>query len=694
MSFTLQTHQLNISRYLASQNRKQKGLLAIHGVGTGKTISGLAFIQNYPKKKVVILLPKGLEVSWENEMKALNIVNSKDRIHFVYYDDFNTFMQNNNTFSDYILIADEAHKLVQLIRLLNQNEIEVFFNKLESFFKILLLTGTPIYESEDDLKWLINIAAGKIILPINENEFIQKYYTITSSTSIVKGWIQPIFSSTIPLIVLIIFGLLIPMMKYMSWGLSLLTLNLKDSISVKTALTMEDVGTKLSKNELLNSVNSVQETWKTSQFMNEVVNNYSNTSTKLFNVINEDIVRDTIKLIQNKPKDFFIQTSYDFSKSIQQSFGFSSVKEPMMATFFSPFIFMLLLTVFATITLKYSSKYDRLLNVDKFVNDTRNYISYYTTSLDNEYFPTFDINYKTIQYSKAQIDIWIKMTIGQLSAKELYFLQMSQSMYSSTLFGNIKNEDLYKNKGRLIGNHSFIKNKNSIEYNDDQKYNIPKFKQILNIIGNDMSVIYSNFEESSKFITQYFNLNGKKAVYFSSDMKSSELTTILTDFEARKIQIICLDPIFTEGITIKGASQLHILEPIDLKAKKDQVIGRVIRFKSHYHLPKKEQHVSIYEWVCSVSNCREILEKNYEQFKNWYNTQFDVIFTDRTIFYPQDITPDEIMMKKQKLLGDSSNQFINILKQNSVETIINENEYECCVWNEITNCSIKHCDSL
>lgn len=34
-------HQLNVSRYLAARVRDQKGILAIHGLGSGKTKTGI-----------------------------------------------------------------------------------------------------------------------------------------------------------------------------------------------------------------------------------------------------------------------------------------------------------------------------------------------------------------------------------------------------------------------------------------------------------------------------------------------------------------------------------------------------------------------------------------------------------------------------------------------------------------------------
>ena len=65
---------------------------------------------------------------------------------------------------------------------------------------------------------------------------------------------------------------------------------------------------------------------------------------------------------------------------------------------------------------------------------------------------------------------------------------------------------------------------------------------------------------------------------------------------------LLLHPIYTEGITIFGAEQIHILEPIPNLSKKEQLIARVVRYKSHDHLPPEKRHVDIYQWSCEITS--------------------------------------------------------------------------------------------
>ena len=56
-----------------------------------------------------------------------------------------------------------------------------------------------------------------------------------------------------------------------------------------------------------------------------------------------------------------------------------------------------------------------------------------------------------------------------------------------------------------------------------------------------------------------------------------------------------------EGVTLKGTAQLHVLEPVFNNQILKQIIGRVVRYKSHSHLNKESRHVNIYIWKMVVN---------------------------------------------------------------------------------------------
>jgi superfamily II DNA or RNA helicase len=74
------------------------------------------------------------------------------------------------------------------------------------------------------------------------------------------------------------------------------------------------------------------------------------------------------------------------------------------------------------------------------------------------------------------------------------------------------------------------------------------------------------------------------------------------------IKIIIGSPIISEGITLKNVRQIHILEPSWNMSRINQIIGRGVRYKSHYDLPEEERDVEIYKY-CSIKRNKKISSK-------------------------------------------------------------------------------------
>src|SRR6478735_4896223 len=107
---SLLRHQLTVSRYLADRVRNKKGLLAIHGLGSGKTRTGIAFAENFPHR-VIVICPEGLDYVWLREMKSLGV----QRLYeFVRYGELLDFLMTQSL-QNTIIIADEAHKIALLL---------------------------------------------------------------------------------------------------------------------------------------------------------------------------------------------------------------------------------------------------------------------------------------------------------------------------------------------------------------------------------------------------------------------------------------------------------------------------------------------------------------------------------------------------------------------------------------------------
>jgi hypothetical protein len=213
-------HQITPIEHIVSKCVNQKGLLVNHYQGTGKTMTGCFFMKNFKEKKVV-LLPKALKDEWKKTTDQMNL-----NVEFIFFEDIDFDSDDikeeleklNNIVNGSILVVDEAHNLIKIIddyyeNLSNSNdyssdvpktkdekiriaENEKKFKEYKKIFiyfidifksprKLMLLTGTPIISEISDIRYLINIAAGKTVVPWLESDFLDMYTekTITKQVS-------------------------------------------------------------------------------------------------------------------------------------------------------------------------------------------------------------------------------------------------------------------------------------------------------------------------------------------------------------------------------------------------------------------------------------------------------------------------------------------------------------------------------
>lgn len=145
----------------------QPGLIVMHSLGSGKSKTSL---EAYKKLKLPteVILPASLKGNYEKEIhkwvgkkpKDLNIVSQQNVAR-------NGLPEHE--LDGKLMIIDEAHRL--------RNEDTSLYKNLKEQkpAKRLLLTGSPIYNKPSDISKLINLAAGKDILPEREAEFSQEY---------------------------------------------------------------------------------------------------------------------------------------------------------------------------------------------------------------------------------------------------------------------------------------------------------------------------------------------------------------------------------------------------------------------------------------------------------------------------------------------------------------------------------------
>jgi len=134
---------------------------------------------------------------------------------------------------------------------------------------------------------------------------------------------------------------------------------------------------------------------------------------------------------------------------------------------------------------------------------------------------------------------------------------------------------------------------------------------ILNIIKHPSQkhVIFTFFKTKggAYLIHSLLKLAGIKAAIFSGDLNDGKRSMLLKQYNSpenrygKYIQVLIFTDAGAQGISLLEARHCHIFESSTRETIIQQAIGRVVRYKSHYKMPKNEQNVKIWRYW-SVSN--------------------------------------------------------------------------------------------
>jgi SNF2 family DNA or RNA helicase len=153
-------HQEEVKKKL--QNRH--GLILNWQVGSGKTIGAIAAAETTGNPSEVVV-PASLRENFKKEVRAY-----KPKTKFQ-IESYESFTHAKPSVKGKTLIFDEAHRL----RTSTSNRSQAAQKLTGEASKVLLLTGTPIQNAPHEIAPLVNIAAGKHMLPTSEKDFNAKY---------------------------------------------------------------------------------------------------------------------------------------------------------------------------------------------------------------------------------------------------------------------------------------------------------------------------------------------------------------------------------------------------------------------------------------------------------------------------------------------------------------------------------------
>lgn len=171
----LYPHQLRVVSFL-SENR---GIIAIHDVGTGKTLTavtaGQCFLNENPSHKVIVVTPVSLQKNFIQTLEKYG-VSREDKNRFKFYTIQGFYNAHKNGLvkdqEESMLILDEAHNIRTnqgefdgLDDPIQNKEVGVYAKALISLGKhvkrVLLLTATPMVNLPADMINLIAIVNGE-----------------------------------------------------------------------------------------------------------------------------------------------------------------------------------------------------------------------------------------------------------------------------------------------------------------------------------------------------------------------------------------------------------------------------------------------------------------------------------------------------------------------------------------------------
>lgn len=173
-----QPHQNVTLRYIQN-NPSMFGMLIAHTMGSGKCVVGLSIAAMFPSLKLVIIGPKVLEFVWKEECEKHKF--AKCDFKFIADTQYATIFDQN--LKGCLVIVDEAHRIKQMAE-----KSPKCYRHLNTGSKLFLMTGTPIYDDESDLAFLINLVAKKEILPWSVESFRSDFMKISIFKSAWVGY--------------------------------------------------------------------------------------------------------------------------------------------------------------------------------------------------------------------------------------------------------------------------------------------------------------------------------------------------------------------------------------------------------------------------------------------------------------------------------------------------------------------------
>ena len=318
----------------------------------------------------------------------------------------------------------------------------------------------------------------------------------------------------------------------------------------------------------------------------------------------------------------------------------------------------------------------RRFNAKKINDMAAPYISYYNfdRERDSDY-PTSTTHEKEALYNDSQLALLFKFANNALTPRELIKMQADDLAIEDTKYVEINSYRIQKKMkenslaGVSIGNMFFRKG--------DKLVRPDKFVKALEVMESTDRpvVIYSNFYHNGILaFKKYLDIMGYEGncKILDPNLPEDEYDSIIEDYNEGRVKFLLLHPEITEGISLKGTAQMHILEPSESPSGLEQIKGRVVRYQSHIHLPENQRHVDIYIWRQALpifsfqrmSAARRDWLENFHEL-NYYGGASTALIDINSA--RKNISPDKLLHIKALSVNSTVTALLHLLKTTSIE---------------------------
>lgn len=187
---SIKKHQLNVANHLV----KNHGIIVVHSVGTGKTLSAISTSQCMLIKKlvkhIVVITPTSLQQNFITQAKMYGLSQEEINKNYTFY----TIQGIANSIelgdisspANSLVIIDEAHNL----RTINGSRFDLINKYMRKASKVMLLTATPLINYNYDIINLVSLINGEKPITIDKFEDMIE----SNNSKELKKYLSNIFS--------------------------------------------------------------------------------------------------------------------------------------------------------------------------------------------------------------------------------------------------------------------------------------------------------------------------------------------------------------------------------------------------------------------------------------------------------------------------------------------------------------------